>query len=67
MGLGSFTLGKSQKDENPANFWNDCHFRFVKLVIVAVILLIRLRDLIVNDFEFCGQVNLAGIFLKTFP
>jgi hypothetical protein len=67
IGLNSNALGEGQQEVYALNFWSYCHFRVVQLVTVRVILLIGLRDLIIDRFEFCGQVNLAGILLKSLP
>jgi hypothetical protein len=52
--LALSALGDSQSEERTSNFWNGCHFGIVNFVSVMAAVPVRLRDLIVNDLEFCS-------------
>jgi hypothetical protein len=64
--LGLSALGDSQNEEKASNFWSGCHeeetssfwnsshFGIVDFVSVMVAVPVELRDLIVNDLEFCS-------------
>ena len=47
-------LGDSQKNEKTSNLWNGCRFGIFNFVSVTFTLVVKGRDLIVNDLQFCS-------------